>query len=568
MKLSIITINYNNAAGLKKTLDSVAEQTWCEFEYIAVDGGSTDKSVEVIHTYFDLYEDKYSIKYVSEPDKGIFDAMNKGIKMASGEYCLFLNSGDCLYSDTVLEELFKHDWNADIISAHAFYEKTATKSEKIMTAPPSIINTGVLPHQSTLIKRELFDRIHMYDTSYQFIADWLFFLEALTVYRCSYQQINMILSLCEQDGVSNNVENTDKMKAELDRGYRELVPMFANTVDVGNAYRSIVNSEKYIFFEKFSHTLLGRALWKMRKSMKQVGYYKLKKSIKHRSFLRRLYKEDKLQKRQIEKEVYAINAKRFFDVESVEDIVCSVTSYGKRVKDALPYMLYSLLGQTMIPKKVVVYLDKDNWSDEELPAILKHFQEIGVEFCYVEDIRSFKKLIPALQMYPNNPIITLDDDFYYNPSIIEWLVKEYEASDKRTVIGSWANIPQKRNGKYLPYHEWMDCKYGNEQSEYALFAGNGTIYPPHIFDEEICDKDIFMNLCPTADDIWFWVMEKRLGIKTKLIKGAGFGLHRSINRIEEYDLTQKGTLFYQNVTQGKNDAQLRALIEYYKMENS
>ena len=566
MKISIITIGYNNLTGLQKTIESVFSQTCRDFEHIIIDGGSQDGSKNYLKEVTNRAQ-KLSIQfqYVSEPDNGIFDAMNKGIKMASGEYCLFLNSGDCLYSDTVLEELFKHDWNADIISAHAFYEKTATRSEKIMTASPSVINTGVLPHQSTLIKRELFDRIHMYDTSYRFIADWLFFLEALTVYRCSYQQINMILSLCEQDGVSNSVENTDKMKAELDRGYKEIVPMFAYTVDLGNVYRSIINSEKYIFYEKFSHTLLGRALWKMRKLMKQVGYYELKKSIKHQYFLRRLYKEDKLQKRQIEKEVYAINTKCFLDVEKTVDVVCSVTSYGKRVTDALPYMLYSLLGQTMMPKKVVVYLDND-WSDEKLPAILKHFQKIGVEFCYVEDIRSFKKLIPALQMYPNNPIITLDDDFYYNPSIIEWLVKEYEASDKRTVIGSWANIPQKRNGKYLPYHEWMDCKYGNEQSEYALFAGNGTIYPPRIFDEEICNKDVFMNLCPTADDIWFWVMEKRLGINTKLIKGAGFGLHRSVNRIEEYDLTQKGTLFYQNVTQGKNDAQLRAVVEYYKLE--
>lgn len=96
MKLSIITINYNNREGLRKTIESVVAQTTREFEYIVIDGGSTDGSVDVIKEFSD-----YIDYWVSEPDKGIYNAMNKGVKVAHGDYCQFLNSGDWLYDSNV-----------------------------------------------------------------------------------------------------------------------------------------------------------------------------------------------------------------------------------------------------------------------------------------------------------------------------------------------------------------------------------------------------------------------------------------------------------------------------------
>ena len=102
MRLSIITINWNNATGLEKTLQSVASQTFKEFEYVIVDGASTDGSVEVIRKY----ESQFAhLKWVSEPDTGIYNAMNKGIRMASGEYIQILNSADCLASEDVMKSI-------------------------------------------------------------------------------------------------------------------------------------------------------------------------------------------------------------------------------------------------------------------------------------------------------------------------------------------------------------------------------------------------------------------------------------------------------------------------------
>ena len=110
MKLSIVTINLNNVAGLHETIISVLNQSSADLEYIIIDGGSTDGSAELIKEYSDrIYY------WVSEPDSGIYNAMNKGIRKASGEYLLFLNSGDALASDNIVEEVFRADHNEEIL---------------------------------------------------------------------------------------------------------------------------------------------------------------------------------------------------------------------------------------------------------------------------------------------------------------------------------------------------------------------------------------------------------------------------------------------------------------------
>ena len=142
------------------------------------------------------------------------------------------------------------------------------------------------------------------------------------------------------------------------------------------------------------------------------------------------------------------------------------------------------------------------------------------------------------------------------------MIEAYMESDKRTVFATWGCIVEKKDGKFLPYSQWKDCILGTENSEYSLFGGGG-IYPPNIFDDEILRSDVFMKLCPTADDIWFWVQEKRNGIKTNLTKHSGYGLHRPIDRLYDYDISGDGCLTVDNVLKGQNDVQLRNLLEYY-----
>ena len=307
-------------------------------------------------------------------------------------------------------------------------------------------------------------------------------------------------------------------------------------------------------------------LFQMRdRFMYSLGLFELKKKLKQNLFFKRLKIEDWLKKKKINCKLRSLPNNFVGNDIKNGDIVVSVTSYGKRVYDALPYMLYSLLIQTVLPKKIVVYLDHDNWSLTNLPWQLKRLHEVGIDIRFCKDIRSYKKLIPALVDFPNNAILTLDDDMYYHRSYMEWMTSAYDPSDKKTVIGQWGCIPTKRDGVYIPYNQWPDCQKGTTEDEKSFIGCCGICYPPHIFDDEILKEDIFMQLCPIADDIWFWAMQERQGIKRSYMEPWGRGYHTSVNRIEEFDRSQTGTLMSQNLIAGKNDQQLLNVVEYYKI---
>lgn len=215
MKLSIITINYNNCDGLRKTIESVVNQTWQDFEYIVIDGGSTDGSVEVIKESADHID-----YWVSEPDKGIYDAMNKGIDKAKGEYCLFMNSGDIIYQPTTLENVHQQLNGADIIYGRMLL------ANGLWTTPYQNITLkhffeGTLPHQAAFIHHALFTQ-YPYDTHYRIVSDWKFWVEALICGNCSYKFIDHKIAVFDGSGISSS--NWGLQLQERERILTELFP--------------------------------------------------------------------------------------------------------------------------------------------------------------------------------------------------------------------------------------------------------------------------------------------------------------------------------------------------------
>jgi glycosyltransferase involved in cell wall biosynthesis len=210
-KLSIITINYNNLEGLKRTVESVVNQTWQEFEYIIIDGGSTDGSaayIESQNAHFDFW--------VSEPDKGIYNAMNKGIAKATGEYLLFLNSGDHLYNDNILEENRKFLVEKDLVYFDLNFVDNANSKIGIYPEQLSFSHfiNDTLPHPATFIKSSLFCKVGLYDESLKIVSDWKFFILALFKNNCSYIKVNAILSTYYLDGISSDLINREIIDKE------------------------------------------------------------------------------------------------------------------------------------------------------------------------------------------------------------------------------------------------------------------------------------------------------------------------------------------------------------------
>lgn len=232
-RLSIITVNLNDAAGLQKTLDSVWErQTFPDKEHIVIDGGSTDGSIDVIKGH----DDRLAY-WVSEPDRGIYNAMNKGISRARGEYLLFLNSGDWL-EDDILAPLFSNGMEEDII--YADYNNITEDGKKTrIRMPDEITLPGLLlqslGHPSTLIRRDIISG-KGYREEYRIISDWAFWIEELIINGRSCRHADIAMTNYNLQGISAKKENLEKIKAEREKFLTEI---FGPRYDMTRISRSI-----------------------------------------------------------------------------------------------------------------------------------------------------------------------------------------------------------------------------------------------------------------------------------------------------------------------------------------
>lgn len=242
MKISIITINYKDLRGLKKTVQSVVEQTYVDIEYIVIDGNSNDGTKEFLTS-----QDSNIDYWVSEPDKGIYNAMNKGILKAEGDYLLFLNSGDHFYKSDSLSKINSSMFQFDIIS---FNVQCVQKNNSFIKKHPKEIDIlflleNTLSHQSTFIKSDLFKEIGYYDESLKVVSDWKFFIDAFIKYNVTYIAVNDVLTTFYLDGLSSTDIGkkliVSERKSILENHYRLLEGVFDNI--------KIVESESFRSFE-------------------------------------------------------------------------------------------------------------------------------------------------------------------------------------------------------------------------------------------------------------------------------------------------------------------------------
>lgn len=236
MKLSIITINFNNRDGLKKTIESIVSQSFDDFEWIVIDGGSTDGSRELIERYA-----ARMAYWVSEPDSGVYNAMNKGIKVAKGEYVNFMNSGDCFASSTILEEVFETNQTADVIYGYMMRGSLDGEVNNLSMMKPNLswidFYGDGLPHQSTFIRRSLFDKYGLYDESLKAVSDWKFFVNAFVYHKATSEFIPLKISIYEEGGISDIMGMEERRRVQKDLFPRAMV----ETIPVVEAYNRIRN---------------------------------------------------------------------------------------------------------------------------------------------------------------------------------------------------------------------------------------------------------------------------------------------------------------------------------------
>ena len=206
MKISIITVNFNDSEGLERTIKSVINQTFHDYEFIIIDGGSTDDSVNVIKKY-----ESYIDYWVSEPDGGIYPGMNKGLKQAKGEYVNFMNGGDCYHTSDVLEKIFSINIDADIITG--VHSENGLRNVGKGGVSMLDLYKWAIDHQASFIRRDVALR-HPYDEKYRIVSDWKFFIEALIFDNCSFYYTDTTVVDVDMKGISNTNSALDKQERE------------------------------------------------------------------------------------------------------------------------------------------------------------------------------------------------------------------------------------------------------------------------------------------------------------------------------------------------------------------
>jgi len=236
MKLTVLTINYNNKEGLIKTFESVRAQTWNEFEFIVIDGGSTDGGKALI-------EQNDQIDYwVSEKDSGVYNAMNKGIKKANGDYIIFMNSGDYFYNEFVLEKVKDQlDSNIDILYGDSvFFNQKGYK--KVIKAPEKLtfgfFYDGELNHQAVFTKRSLFSDYMYYNEDYKICADWEFFIVTVCLHNFTFKHLKEVICYYDYSGFSAQVENLPIYIQERETTLRKYFPAFIDDAEITKEARA------------------------------------------------------------------------------------------------------------------------------------------------------------------------------------------------------------------------------------------------------------------------------------------------------------------------------------------
>ena len=252
-----------------------------------------------------------------------------------------------------------------------------------------------------------------------------------------------------------------------------------------------------------------------------------------------------------------ISSERYVD----HDIIVSLTTHGKRIYD-VAFTIESIMQQSMKANRIVLWLD-ESFKGKRLPQSLYNQQKRGLEIAYCMDIRSYTKLVPALKRFPNDAIITIDDDMLYDYDLLERLIAAYLEAPQYVHSCRVHRIVLDDKGYPIPYSSWEQgfSEQGADTLNFATGVG-GVLYPPHCLDEEVFNEEVFLDICKYADDVWFYAMALKKGtlvnkVYTRDSKGDDFVINMGVQDI--------GLLHFNTQGEMLNDSQIKAVFAKYSL---
>lgn len=265
-----------------------------------------------------------------------------------------------------------------------------------------------------------------------------------------------------------------------------------------------------------------------------------------------------------QKEIEAFQGSGVAEAGRKPRLIVTLTSFPERMHD-IHYTLYSLLNQSLKPDEVVLWLAPEEFpgGEKDIPQTVLKLKENGLSIKWCPNWRSYKKLIPALKEYPDDILVTADDDIYYPSTWLELLYAGYLRNPKAVHGHRGHKLQFNKQGEILPYKKWKHRISHDFASFHNFCTGaGGILYPPHSLYRDAADIKLFQRLAPNADDLWFWAMAVLNGTPINIVDNNLKQLIY-VNPERELKLTNEMTLAMVNTASGQNDRQLKQIFQHY-----
>lgn len=563
-KVSVIIPVFNIAEYLPQCLESLLQQSLSDFEIIAVDDGSSDSSLDILMSYA---EKDNRITVISQNNNFAGVARNAGLKIASGKYVIFLD-GDDFFEKNLLEKAssvlesensdlvffqykyFNVQTNTDEPNSRGINKKFDTKGRDYVTVQTSALKEGIFTFANPM--------------------PWNKMLRMEFIRKNNLLFQNLLLSNDVYFSFTSIVQSS-----RISILYQPLVHYRYNN---SSSLRNKRDEHPFCFYEcfcKLHDYLVEKKLWD--KDIKKAFLNSLVSSIIF-TIDNTFYKKNEVKlfaKHTIipqffkSQDDYSLLKSNYLkDLEArgltnseLPDVIVSLTTYPARIK-TISQTIKTIIDQTYPYKLLVLWLAPSQFPNKEkdLPnELVEMIKRKTIQVCWYHDIRSYKKLIPSLKKYPNDAIVTVDDDLLYPKDLLQRLVNAYHSAPNMIHTLRAHGVIINSLFEFLPYRSWKNPLNESTPSFFNFLTGGaGCLYPPNTLSKIVFKEKQIKNLCPLADDIWFWASAVANDIKINLVTPT-IGQLKYVPNSQDTD----STLWRTNVLQGANDEQLHCVLKKY-----
>lgn len=585
---SIVTVAMNDAWALTKTARSVFEQTFEDFEYVVVDGDSKDGTKGLI----EFWKSQGLIdQAISEPDKGVYDAMNKGIHLARGNYVCFINAGDIFYDQNILERVhtFLTSHKCDgVLGWGRLGEQiwaSWTESEAYKLASLGYCHQALYVKRDVLTKFPFDDRPHKTDSDtlqlgrmYAAKADipvvpeiWAIRNEHLGISANLERTKNSIIDtliteypeLSEAEalmilGFRRECEHITEVLALFDKASQTLKQQLARVVldtlflrqsrKLDETQVALLRTAAVNALEQSDRNIADKELSRLRACQSKKIEYLAESRNKLTSMRSEIEKFKHQEAERLQKLSNITNKTR-------ADFVVALTSFPARIR-TVEFTIRSLLRQTVRPAEIFLFIGRDefpnlNW----LPKGLRDLESEGLKFCFVEKTcHQYDKVLHGALANAERDYIIVDDDVVYPANSIESLLLGRERFPGSVIANRCHLMPEPKSSGFEAYNNWKrEVRFDYPSHRLMPTGAGGVLYPKGFFDEsDLLDPNNILSNAPYADDVWLKCLSLAKGMKTfatELSSGSRW-YHRYTPSMRE------GTLMAINGEKGLNDAQI------------